>query len=234
MRQIRDHAVAHRAQGARRLARQLSDRGTPRPPRRALQRPSEPQAVAQPFGAISSASPRLHHARVDFPDGNVASGELTESSCTASSAARLSSDHVPASSVSPHRVVPVAGGPRRWRLLAVLRCEGRTRQSHPPPRDRRDDRGVPASEGSAAEYANSPEHARFLTHELLPQLEAEFPLVGNRSGRGLLGASFGAVAHCRRRTDRHGRTDLWYSCRARLSLPTPEPTTAVAASSIRW
>ena len=44
------------------------------------------------------------------------------------------------------------------------------------------------------EYANSPEHARFLTHELLPQLEAEFPLVRNRSGRGLLGASFGAVA----------------------------------------
>ena len=44
------------------------------------------------------------------------------------------------------------------------------------------------------EYANSPEHARFLTHELLPKLEAEFPLVGNRSGRGLLGASFGAIA----------------------------------------
>ena len=44
------------------------------------------------------------------------------------------------------------------------------------------------------EYANSAEHARFLTHELLPQLEAEFPLVRDRSGRGLLGASFGAVA----------------------------------------
>jgi enterochelin esterase-like enzyme len=44
------------------------------------------------------------------------------------------------------------------------------------------------------EYANSPEHARFLSHELLPKLEAEFPLVRNRSGRGLLGASFGAIA----------------------------------------
>ena len=44
------------------------------------------------------------------------------------------------------------------------------------------------------EYANSPEHARFLTDELLPQLEAEFPLVRNRFGRGLLGASFGAIA----------------------------------------
>jgi enterochelin esterase-like enzyme len=44
------------------------------------------------------------------------------------------------------------------------------------------------------EYANSPAHARFLTHELLSKLETEFPLVGDRSGRGLLGASFGAIA----------------------------------------
>jgi enterochelin esterase family protein len=44
------------------------------------------------------------------------------------------------------------------------------------------------------EYANSPEHARFLNHELSPGLEAEFPLVRNRSGRRLLGASFGAIA----------------------------------------
>jgi enterochelin esterase family protein len=44
------------------------------------------------------------------------------------------------------------------------------------------------------EYANSTAHARFLTHELLPRLEVEFPLVGQRSGRCLLGSSFGAVA----------------------------------------
>jgi enterochelin esterase family protein len=44
------------------------------------------------------------------------------------------------------------------------------------------------------EYANSPGHARFLTSELLPHLETEFPLVRSRSGRILLGASFGAVA----------------------------------------
>jgi enterochelin esterase family protein len=44
------------------------------------------------------------------------------------------------------------------------------------------------------EYANSPEHARFLNYELSPRLEAEFPLVRNRSGRGLLGASLGAIA----------------------------------------
>ncbi len=44
------------------------------------------------------------------------------------------------------------------------------------------------------EYANSPQHARFLKQELLPQLEAEFPLERDRSSRVLLGASFGAVA----------------------------------------
>ena len=44
------------------------------------------------------------------------------------------------------------------------------------------------------EYANSPAHARFLTGELLPRLESELPLVGARSGRCLLGSSFGAVA----------------------------------------
>jgi enterochelin esterase-like enzyme len=44
------------------------------------------------------------------------------------------------------------------------------------------------------EYANSPMHARFLTNELLPHLQTQFPLAGNRSGRILLGASFGAIA----------------------------------------
>ena len=45
-----------------------------------------------------------------------------------------------------------------------------------------------------AEYANSAVHARFVTRELVPQLEAELPLVGRPSGRCLLGSSFGAVA----------------------------------------
>ena len=44
------------------------------------------------------------------------------------------------------------------------------------------------------EYANSAAHARFLTSELLPQLESALPLVGQRAGRCLLGSSFGAVA----------------------------------------
>jgi enterochelin esterase-like enzyme len=44
------------------------------------------------------------------------------------------------------------------------------------------------------EYANSAAHARFLTHELVPHLQTEFPVARSRSGRILLGASFGAVA----------------------------------------
>jgi enterochelin esterase-like enzyme len=44
------------------------------------------------------------------------------------------------------------------------------------------------------EYADSAAHARFVTHELLPRLAAEFPLTRQRSGRCLFGSSFGAVA----------------------------------------
>ena len=44
------------------------------------------------------------------------------------------------------------------------------------------------------EYANSTAHSRFLTHELVPRLETELPLVGRPSGRCLLGSSFGGVA----------------------------------------
>jgi enterochelin esterase-like enzyme len=44
------------------------------------------------------------------------------------------------------------------------------------------------------EYANSAAHARYLTAELLPRLEAELPIAGKSSGRCLMGSSFGAVA----------------------------------------
>jgi enterochelin esterase-like enzyme len=44
------------------------------------------------------------------------------------------------------------------------------------------------------EYANSAAHARFVTDELVPRLEVDLPLVGQRSGRCLLGSSFGAIA----------------------------------------
>ncbi len=44
------------------------------------------------------------------------------------------------------------------------------------------------------EYANSAQHARFLTAELIPRLESELALLGTRAGRCLMGASFGGVA----------------------------------------
>jgi enterochelin esterase-like enzyme len=50
------------------------------------------------------------------------------------------------------------------------------------------------SEDRLNEYANSTAHARYVTDELVPSLESDFPLVGQRSGRCLLGSSFGAVA----------------------------------------
>ncbi len=44
------------------------------------------------------------------------------------------------------------------------------------------------------EYADDAAHARFVVEELLPRLEADFPLDPKASARGLAGASFGAVA----------------------------------------
>jgi enterochelin esterase family protein len=44
------------------------------------------------------------------------------------------------------------------------------------------------------EYADSADHARFLTRELVPDLETRLPLLGTPDGRCLMGASFGAVA----------------------------------------
>jgi enterochelin esterase family protein len=44
------------------------------------------------------------------------------------------------------------------------------------------------------EYANDVAHARFLTRELVPELETRLPLLGTPASRCLMGASFGAVA----------------------------------------
>lgn len=44
------------------------------------------------------------------------------------------------------------------------------------------------------QYRDSEEHARYIAEELVPALEDELPLVGEPSGRGLMGASLGAVA----------------------------------------
>lgn len=44
------------------------------------------------------------------------------------------------------------------------------------------------------EYPNNEKHARFLKEELVPQLERDYPLRAEPAFRGLMGASFGAVA----------------------------------------
>jgi enterochelin esterase-like enzyme len=44
------------------------------------------------------------------------------------------------------------------------------------------------------EYPNSSPHARWITKELVPQLEEQFPLSADPSGRCLMGSSFGAIA----------------------------------------
>ncbi|MCS6858488.1 MAG: alpha/beta hydrolase-fold protein, partial [Sandaracinaceae bacterium] len=44
------------------------------------------------------------------------------------------------------------------------------------------------------EYADDPNHAAFLTEELVPELERRLPLIARPHGRALMGASFGAVA----------------------------------------
>ncbi|MFH0944715.1 MAG: alpha/beta hydrolase-fold protein, partial [Planctomycetota bacterium] len=44
------------------------------------------------------------------------------------------------------------------------------------------------------EYADCERHARHLVEEIVPAMEQHFPLVGTPASRGLMGASFGAVA----------------------------------------
>jgi enterochelin esterase family protein len=44
------------------------------------------------------------------------------------------------------------------------------------------------------EYADDERHARFVTEEAIPDLEARLPLLGTPRGRCLMGASFGGVA----------------------------------------
>ena len=47
------------------------------------------------------------------------------------------------------------------------------------------------------EYADDPRHHRHLIDELVPALEAQFPLAANPAGRCVMGSSFGAVASLR-------------------------------------
>ncbi len=51
-----------------------------------------------------------------------------------------------------------------------------------------------SSANRLGEYADDARHARFVTEEAVPDLEARLPLMANPRGRCLMGASFGGVA----------------------------------------
>ena len=57
------------------------------------------------------------------------------------------------------------------------------------------------------EYAGDPAHSAFLCEELLPALANRYPLDDRPSARGLLGASFGAVASLATAWHRPGHFD---------------------------
>lgn len=57
------------------------------------------------------------------------------------------------------------------------------------------------------EYAGDTRHAGFLAEELLPALAAQLPLIDNAASRGLMGASFGAVATLHAAWERPGAFD---------------------------
>lgn len=87
------------------------------------------------------------------------------------------------------------------------------------------------------EYPNSPAHARWITSELVPELERRYPLVGHRSGRCLMGSSFGAVASLSvavRHPGTPARTPRCCCSPDRSCSPTSGPSTAAARPSTRW
>jgi enterochelin esterase-like enzyme len=158
--------------------------------------PLNPKQSHSPFGAISVCFASGYVTpEWTFPDDNAAPGELTELVVDSRALQRDCSVtmYLPArfrrTQSYPLLVVHDGGDFLQYAAAKVVldNLIHRREIAEPivaflHPKDR------------LVEYANSPEHARFLSHELLPKLEAEFPLLGNRSGRCLLGASFGAIA----------------------------------------
>ena len=158
--------------------------------------PLNPKLSHSPFGAISVCF-SSHYTDPDwtFPDPDAAPGELTELLVESPSLQRdcQVTLYLPARfrrDAAYQLLVVHDGGDflQYAAAKAVLDNLTHRREIAPTiaaflhPRDR------------LVEYANSAQHARFVTHELLPRLQMEFPLVPNASGRILLGASFGAVA----------------------------------------
>ena len=69
------------------------------------------------------------------------------------------------------------------------------------------------------EYAAHDDHTRFLAEELLPTLEVRYPLQKGPASRGLMGASFGAVAALVAAARYPGHSGV--SCCSRVRSPSP-------------
>jgi enterochelin esterase-like enzyme len=161
-----------------------------------LNDPLNPRLSHSPFGAISVCfSFGYKDPEWTFPDPDAPPGELTEH--VVASQALQRDCHVtlylPAglqrAAAYPLLVVHDGGEFLQYAAAKAVLDNLIYRGEVPPtiaaflhPKDR------------LVEYANSLDHSRFLSNELLPNLEREFPLVPDRSGRILLGASFGAIA----------------------------------------
>jgi enterochelin esterase family protein len=158
--------------------------------------PLNPKLSHSPFGAISVCfSFGYTNPEWTFPDPDAPSGELTELVVESHALERdcRVTLYLPAgfsrTKTYPLLVVHDGGEFLQYAAAKTVLDNLIHRGEIPPmiaaflhPKDR------------LVEYANSAEHANFLTNELLAHLEMEFPLTGDRSGRMLLGASFGAVA----------------------------------------
>jgi len=158
--------------------------------------PLNPKLSHSPFGAISVCfSLGYTDPEWTFPDPNASRGELTDLVVQSRALERdcQVTLYQPAgfhrSASYPLLVIHDGGDFLQYAAAKAVLDNLIHRGEIPPlvtaflhPKDR------------LVEYANSANHARFLTSELLPQLETEYPLVHNRSGRILLGASFGAIA----------------------------------------
>lgn len=158
--------------------------------------PLNPKLSHSPFGAISVCFTFGYTTpEWTFPDPEVPAGELTELSVQSHALERDCpvTLYLPAgfrrTASYPLLVVHDGGDFLQYSAAKVVLDNLIHRREIAPtiaaflhPKDR------------LVEYANSAEHARFLTNELLPHLQTEFPLVGHRTGRTLLGASFGAIA----------------------------------------
>ena len=96
------------------------------------------------------------------------------------------------------------------------------------------------------EYANDPRHAAFLVSELVPWVESVAPIGDDPSARGLMGASFGAVAALSaawRHPERFGRlllqsgsfafTDIGVSARGPAFAPVVEFVNAYRDEPVR-